>query len=168
MEDKGTARRRRAEQGFTLIELMVVIAIIGILAALLIPRVVQSAHLARVNATMADLRTAGHAWLLDSLRNNRDNADPVIGDLVGPCPRVLVLAEAQSLIGSTAKATDQFGNPLEYRVDQFPNPNMLMIRSANADGQFQNDYTFGTTFSADDHVQDIVWFETGFAQRPAG
>jgi prepilin-type N-terminal cleavage/methylation domain-containing protein len=48
---------RRASSGFTLIELMIVISIIGVLAAVLLPRVLESQQTANVAADAANMRT---------------------------------------------------------------------------------------------------------------
>ncbi|MDR5695426.1 MAG: prepilin-type N-terminal cleavage/methylation domain-containing protein [Armatimonadota bacterium] len=54
MKDK--RRRRKGEQGFTLIELIVVVSIILILAALIAPNLVDIEDRARRNAVIADAK----------------------------------------------------------------------------------------------------------------
>jgi general secretion pathway protein G len=64
-------RRQVLQHGFTLIELMVVLAIIGILAALVVPNVLNRADDARVTAARTDIGNLMQALKLYRLDNQR-------------------------------------------------------------------------------------------------
>jgi len=68
---RGSDRARAASRGFTLIEIMVVLVIIGVLAALIAPNVLDRAGDARVTAARTDVNNLMQALKLYKLDNQR-------------------------------------------------------------------------------------------------
>jgi general secretion pathway protein G len=71
MNDLTSRIRRSLQAGFTLIELMVVLVIIGVLAALIVPNVLDRADDARVMAAKTDVNNLMQALRLYKLDNQR-------------------------------------------------------------------------------------------------
>jgi len=68
------------KEAFTLVEIMIVVAIIGILATLAIPNFIKSRETARKNACINNLRLIDTAIQQWALENNKNNGDTVAVD----------------------------------------------------------------------------------------
>ena len=78
-------RKMRASAGFTLVEIMIVLAIIGLLAAIAIPNFVKSRTLAQQHACIDNLRqiqSAKQVWALEHKKVGTDTVGE--SELVGP------------------------------------------------------------------------------------
>ena len=124
--------RRSAQAGFTLIEIMVVVVIIGVLAALIVPGVLDRADDARVTAARADVGNVMQALKLYKLDNQRfPTAEQGLQALVakpssGPIP------------GNWKPYLDKLPNDPWGRTYQYLNPGVkgeIDVLSFGADGQ---------------------------------
>ena len=81
MESVGRIRAgRKGESGFTLVELMIVMTIIGILAAIAIPSYIRSIQKAKEAVLREDLHTMRTA--IDSYTVDKEKAPDTLDDLV--------------------------------------------------------------------------------------
>ena len=76
-------RKLLGRKGFTLVEIMIVVAIIGLLAAIAIPNFMRAREKAQQNACIANLKQIDGAITLYALDAGLSSADTVVmGDLV--------------------------------------------------------------------------------------
>jgi prepilin-type N-terminal cleavage/methylation domain-containing protein len=167
------SRIRNRQKGFTLFELLIVVAIIGIIAALLIPNFLDALQKAKQKRTVADMRNAGTAmfsWLTDQVGAAAAGATATDVDLASyTTPGVAVIQttlapqylQALPTLDGWKTAFDYYlntGNPLAK--------NVMAIRSKGRDKTASSASYTVTSFEPTDYDQDIVWADGFFCRWP--
>ncbi|AUR52331.1 type II secretion system major pseudopilin GspG [Aquella oligotrophica] len=107
---------QKKRQGFTLIEIMVVIVIMGIMAALVVPRVMGSTDQARTAAAKADIQSVMTALKLYKLDNIRYPTQQQGLDALVNKPSVAPIPNNYKAGGYLEKLPkDPWGNDYQYQ-----------------------------------------------------
>ncbi|MEC5158952.1 MULTISPECIES: type II secretion system major pseudopilin GspG [unclassified Janthinobacterium] len=126
--------RRRLARGFTLIEIMVVVVIMGILAALVVPKLISRTGESRVAAARVDIISLIQALKLYKLDNQRyPTTEQGLGALVSK-PTSGPAANGWKSGGYLDKMPkDPWGNPYQYLSPGIKGE--IDVLSLGADGQ---------------------------------
>jgi general secretion pathway protein G len=155
---------RRRESGFTLLEILIVLGIIAIIAAIAVMSYFLAVDRARQKRTLNDMRMIATAW---ESRATDTHSYAAAGYTYPPTP---LTAEAlrTMLVPTYSKEFPRYDGwlrPYEFAVSA--DGKEYALRSRGRDGLFDTngDYTNGET---DDPDCDIVYANGGFVTFPAG
>ena len=97
-------RKRLCERGFTLVEIMVVIVILGLLATLVVPNVLSSAAEAEVGVATTNVRSIHETATYWTMKKHKI---PTMEELVEP--------DEKGDVALAVEPEDPWGNPYEIR-----------------------------------------------------
>lgn len=161
-------RLKPGSRGFTILEILVVVAILGILSAIAIWNYYLSIQRARQKRTIADMRTISVAWESRAADTHAYNAAAAPFEF----PEIhLTPAELQEMLSPTYIRTmpnlDAWGNPLDFGLGEAvggPRTEEYAIRCLGRDGQADADYSVTET---EDFDCDIVYSNGTFVVYPS-
>lgn len=150
----------RGDSGFTIIELLVVVAIIGILSAIAIVNYVNALDKAKQRQTIADIREMAMAWERYHIDHNTYAVSAAYVFPDEPVAYVDLLAAMVPNYSKTLHQFDGWGNSYEFALDG----DRYSIRSKGKDGVADDDYE---NPDPRDYDTDIVFSSGSFVVYPA-
>jgi prepilin-type N-terminal cleavage/methylation domain-containing protein len=163
------------QKGFTLIEVLIVVAVIGIIVAMLIPNLMDALQKGKQKRTMGDIRITGLAmfsWVTDQSAAAAAGANATVVDLanygtvmaVSDLTTVLIPQYIQSV-----PVLDGWRSPYQYylRTDNPHATQVMAIRSFGRDRTPDAAKYTVTGFDPTDYDRDIVWADGYMVRWPA-
>ncbi|MCY4177833.1 MAG: type II secretion system major pseudopilin GspG [Endozoicomonadaceae bacterium] len=135
-QSEKTKKRRKLQRGFTLIEIMIVVVILGILAALVIPNIMNRPDQAKMTATRSDVKAIASALELYRLDNgNYPSTEQGLEALVTK-PEGEPEPTNWSDTGYLKRLPkDPWGRAYQYELPGIKNPNGFDLYSLGANGR---------------------------------
>ncbi len=171
------ATGHRRQNGFSIVELLLVVLIIGLIASIMIPNLIDALHKAKQRRTMGELRLIGTAWmswLTDQAGASAAGAQQLYkvdgfnaleyGEIYGYLHPSDTFFYMQAV-----PENDAWGSHLTFYLNSNPlTDNQLLLCAAARDNVYETcdgtkDIPIGP-FLATDFDQDIVWAD-GFLVR---
>lgn len=163
-----------------MIEVLIVVAIIGVLTTIIIPNLMDSMQKAKQRRTVNDVRAVGSAWfswVTDQLSASASGSSsqtfdlsslPVIID-AGDLSEMLRRAEMNYI--ASVPARDGWGGSYEYLwagdATQTPTFGLRSFGRDRVEGPTSNPYPLGS-FATTAYDEDIVWVDGNFIRFPSG
>jgi general secretion pathway protein G len=104
----------RAKSGFTLVEILIVVVILGILAAIVIPQFTGASTEAKESSLVSDLQSIRSQVELFKIQHN----DILPGEILNP-DGTITAATAATFVNAMCLKTDQYGNVGVLAVHRF-------------------------------------------------
>jgi prepilin-type N-terminal cleavage/methylation domain-containing protein len=150
--------RRYRSEGFTIIELLMVVAIIAVLAAIAIANYLNALERGRQKRTMADIRSIAQAWEQRAAETRSYTSAGVTFPSAVTYSSVRAMLVPQYI--QKMPTYDAWGFPLEFGAAE----RLYGIRSSGRDGVFEADSYENATVRDPDC--DIVYANGNFVQFP--
>ncbi|MCU1347936.1 MAG: hypothetical protein JWO56_966 [Acidobacteria bacterium] len=161
---------RRRDDGFTLIEMLIAVAIIAILAAIAVPNLLTAINRSRQKRTMADMRSISSAWESRATDVARYNAAGIVGISV-PLPITDLEAMIRPTYIKEVPHYDGWSRPFACYIDAAvggggsAQATQYAIVSSGRDGSFSSTAYPGPFSNFD---CDIIFANGAFISYPEG